>query len=280
MERKQPEKKKRGRRYALVGGVLGILLLLPCVGCTTPLPTPTPDTEATEAAMARALEATMTALAPTVTNTPLPTDTLTPTDTPEPSMTPQPTRRATLTAVPTATLVPTATMTPTLAVQIPANWELYEYPTGEFTLWHPPEWPIRSEYTVGVALDLPSYGNILVGLVNEPLPFGVGQEDSVSWLVREVLEGRRGDQVKVLSKGSWTHPTIADYVEYQITKVDYSGYETVWHYLTTRMPADEGYYWYLSMWRIGTLSEHEINQWCIMLASIHLTPKPGELESH
>ena len=75
MEQKQPEKRKRGKQYVIVAGVLGMLLLLPCVGCITPTLTATPNAEATELAMAQALEATMTALAPTVSDTPLkPTD--------------------------------------------------------------------------------------------------------------------------------------------------------------------------------------------------------------
>jgi len=130
MEQKQPEKKKHGKRYVLVGGML---LLLLYVGCATPRPSPTPtlDTEATKVAMARAVEGTMTALAPTVTNTPSSTWTPTPTQTssptPMPTSTttptsaaaPEPTVTSTNTAIPTATptntrtLVPTATSTPT-----------------------------------------------------------------------------------------------------------------------------------------------------------------------
>lgn len=78
-------------------------------------PTPTADLVATQIAVEMAAHATMTAMAPTATNTPVPTDTPTPTttdtDTPTPTQTNTPTSTLTHTPVPTST--PTRTPPPT-----------------------------------------------------------------------------------------------------------------------------------------------------------------------
>lgn len=121
MEQKQSEKKKRGTRYALVASVL---LLLPCVGCATPLPTATPDAVATQVAQALAVGATLTALVPAVTNTPLSTDTLTPTDTLELSMTPRLTETVTMTATSTKAAEPSMTPSPTWTATLTATLRL------------------------------------------------------------------------------------------------------------------------------------------------------------
>lgn len=83
-----------------------VLVLCLLVGCGAE-PTPTADAGATQIAAEKAAYATMTAEAPTATDTPAPTETSTPTHTP--SLTPTPTH----TDTPTATPTPTPTLTPT-----------------------------------------------------------------------------------------------------------------------------------------------------------------------
>lgn len=94
------------------------LVLATCLlaGCGAE-PTPTPDVVATQIAVEKAAHATMTAEAPTATNTPSPTSTDTPsptsTDTPTPTVTPTSTPTPTHTPSPTATSTQTATATET-----------------------------------------------------------------------------------------------------------------------------------------------------------------------
>lgn len=93
-----------------------LLFIVGCVPGDSPLSlklpiTPTPDTVATQVALAQAVKGTLTALAPTLTLTPthtsVPTITRTPTNTATPSPTPTDTPHPT----PTATPIPTSTPT-------------------------------------------------------------------------------------------------------------------------------------------------------------------------
>jgi len=140
MEQKQPEKRKRGKWYALVGGVLVMLLVCFLLGVLVGQRDGEPETalRSSAASPGPASTATPSEIAePTETaeptRTPEPTPTATPTATPHPTITatPEPTETTaptqtatphpTLTATPqpTATAVSTATLTPTLT---PLRW--------------------------------------------------------------------------------------------------------------------------------------------------------------
>lgn len=108
---------------------LALILVPALTSCATP--PPTPNVVATQVAQALAVGATLTALAPTVTDTPLPsltpsdtvtassTPTRTETRTPSRTDTPQPTDTAVPTATATAPPSPAATSTLTLAPPTP-----------------------------------------------------------------------------------------------------------------------------------------------------------------
>jgi hypothetical protein len=105
------------------------LLLTSCITNVTPTPTatpipPTPDAKATEAQIAANIFATLTASAPTVTNTP--TVALTPTSTPTLTNTP--------TSTPTNTPTPTFTATPT-PYRTPTATPLPDFPKTDNGFW-------------------------------------------------------------------------------------------------------------------------------------------------
>lgn len=94
------------------------LLIIALASCgaeptATPLPTETPDLVATQIAVEKAAHATMTAEAPTPTNTPTHTSTSTPTTTPTSTPTPTSTSTPTVTWTPTPEPTDTPTQTPT-----------------------------------------------------------------------------------------------------------------------------------------------------------------------
>jgi len=139
MDQKQPEKKKYGKRYALVGGVLIMLVACFLLGVlvgqqdgepetalvsASPGPTGTATqgdalegvSSASTALAFTSTAITLEALEPTLTATPRPTLTATPepTETPEPTPTATPHPTLTATPVPTATAVRTVAGLPTL----------------------------------------------------------------------------------------------------------------------------------------------------------------------
>lgn len=116
------------KKLNLTSLLLTMVLVPVLASCARPVPTP--DTQATEAAMARALEATMTALAPTGTVTPGPTPV------PSDTASPRPTATQTETATPTATV----TATP---IVIPEGWRQHTYPSLPFSLYLPPGWFLK-----------------------------------------------------------------------------------------------------------------------------------------
>lgn len=97
------------KRYIIL-----VLLVVGLAACGAP-PTATPDAVATQVAVLEAAAATLTAAAPTATDTPRPTPTDTPTATPTetPTTTPSPTETSTPTPTWTASATPSATPTET-----------------------------------------------------------------------------------------------------------------------------------------------------------------------
>lgn len=190
------------------------------------------------------------------------------TTTPEPTATAMPTLKPTST--PRSTFTPEPTPTP--AVEIPATWKEYENMTGEFTLWYPPEWALKSEAVWIVGFDLSGYAFAMVAVVIKPRIGKIGDEQSVNDWVRSAMkyvEGR-GKSVRLLSKGAWRIPSPANYAEFSVTTTDYRGSKTVWHHFLAQGPADDARYVLVAMSRIGSLRESEIEALKTVVASMRV----------
>lgn len=196
-------------RLNLVSLLLTMVLVLALTSCATP--TPTPYTEATKVTMAQAVEGTLTALAPTVTNTPSLTWTPTVTQTPSPTSTSTNTAMPTRTATPTNTATSTATPTP-VPVIAPEDWIFYTSLSKVFTFCYPPSWEINTETSEGVSVGPPSvgtYGFMGVALLckddlEQPFLFGADSDIALQLIAEQVANWPRdAQQFRIVSKWVW-----------------------------------------------------------------------------
>lgn len=259
--------------------LLALLLVVSCVGPPF-ISTSTPSIEVDEEGrLAQAVEATLTALAPTLTPTqthsPIPTTTQTPSPTTTPTDTATPTN--TLTPRPTWTLAPSPTVAATMA--IPENWILYEDPTDVFTMYHLREWTVMNQQSGSVALDIPEFGFIFVGIVTDnsaPYPYNVGDKESLNEWVRQTMDISSGSEMRILSKGTWQVPSVL-FVESTRTHTSYDGFESVWHQVDVFMPLGSRNGALCHLARIGTLSGAEIADFKLMLATIQVRQEPNQM---
>ena len=201
---------------------------------------------------------------------PYPTYTSYPTLAPLATHTPYPTYTAapTYTAWPTQTSIPTATSLPTPAVTVPDDWATYHHPTGLFALRHPPTYEVVNENATGVTLISPRSTGTIIGVVDKPYPWEMGDETSLNSQTKEVLESiGRLDTVKVLEKGAWTEPVQANYVSVAVQDYVYDSWS--WHIYADRVLSTSSYAMSTLNRYNGPITESDITEFQMVLATIH-----------
>ena len=180
-------------------------------------PTPPPDLVGTQIAVEEAAHATMTALAPTVTNTPTATRTPTPTETstatPSPTETHTPTNTPTSTATSTPSMTPTPTDTPT---PTPIAWDELDSAEYGFTVEYPPT-------SVAMQIDRGWYWGI-----SDVWMATVGVWDKADY--PELWDESLADHAEALGEVFLDNPSSAgpqDYVLVSTDQLDYSGMPAV-----------------------------------------------------